>query len=242
MPFTEQHFTYAYFGSAAFSILLPLLMFWIARGTNNQQGGQNNYNNNNRNGNNYNNFYNQDRCKWWQWGCRDIDYYENGNGGGGNQNRQDGRPWWWLWAEDERRPEDATNPTLVVIYLWSLVLFLALVFVGFRIQKNEAYDNRILSGALMVFANLTIIGMLFLGGLEGAVQADGPEMEENGFYGQFGVLLFTTYFWMTLYSIFVVAVLRLKSKAASTTKIELKEGDYQAYESPEVTVSKNDAV
>lgn len=242
MMLTERHFTLAWFISAALSVFLPLFTFTISRIANDQDNAYErnaNENNNNQGANNnnnqYNNFYTQDQCKWWQWGCRDM-YNSNYANQEQQQQAEDENelPWWWLWAEDERRPDDAPNPTLIVIYIWSLLLFAFLVYYGYRVKMNNSFDKSAIIMSLIVFAHLCAFGMLFIGGLEGAVLDEGPELDSHGFYGQFGVLVFTTYFWCCLFSVVFAYLIRRMASSSATTKIDISMDDYQAYEPKEV--------
>lgn len=82
--------------------------------------------------------------------------------------------------------------------------------------------------ALAVFANLCFILMVLLQGMEGVVEAEGPQLEENGFCGQIGVLMFLTYlFWMIFSLAFLWTIRRLKSKE-DTTVVEVEPYDYRA--------------
>ena len=67
-------------GSAAAVFALPLLVFAFARLTHQsqdeQQQQQQQQNENNQYNNNQYDYNNQQRCRWWQWGCSDNYQYQ----------------------------------------------------------------------------------------------------------------------------------------------------------------------
>jgi ABC-type multidrug transport system fused ATPase/permease subunit len=185
--------------------------------------GQNQYNQGQQNnqgqyyGQNYNqNYYNQQgqynqmqayhKCKWYQWGCTNNYMYQQYP----NRNEWDNYlPWWWMWAEDERRKgqQDGANPTLVVIYLWSLVLIAGLLLFGHKTLLAKGTMNAV-AAPLMVFANFSFLSVLFLGGLKGAIEDDGWGVMKYGWYGQFGVLVYMTHFLSAIYGFAFYYVIR----------------------------------
>lgn len=76
------------------------------------------------------------------------------------------------------------------------------------------------SGALLLFINLALVAMVLVAGL-GAIETDGgPEIDENGWYGQFSVCIcFTCLLW-TLHGIFFAYWLRKRNLAAHEAEAE----------------------
>jgi predicted permease len=140
-----------------------------------------------------------------------------------------------LWANEEQRRDDNSNPTLVVVYLWSVVVFAGLVFYGHRAYTNRHDMSNVIT-AFIMFANVAFVSMMFLGGLEGGVQAEGPEIEEDGFYGQVGVLMFMTYLFWTIFSLVFAFMCYRHSKQWNTNHVEVDPKDY--YTAPEVSVGR----
>jgi len=210
--------------TAALSVFVPLIIFGSSRLANNYNGDGNQQNNNENN-----NYQNAGRCRWWQWGCNDNYNYENA------EEAEDGSPWWWVWAEDERRREDV-NPTLIIIYIWSVLVFLGIVCVGHNAIRNNGNLNGLVA-MLLIFANLSFLSMLFLGGLEGGVQDEGRELDEHGWYGQMGVLMFITNLFWTVFAVVFAFSLRRKAANQNVLTLEFDQRDYKTYEEPTVMVT-----
>jgi len=226
------------YGSAMAVFFLPLIIFSWARLSNggNQDGDDDNDNNNDgQNQNNYDN-NNQRSCKWWQWSCSDnYNYDENGNG----DEEENALPWWWMWSEDERRrdPEDMTNPTLIVIYIWTILLLAFILYYAYKTVK-EYRDMVGLSVSFLMLANFSFVSMLYLGSLEGAIEDDGRVIEEQGFYGQFGVMLYLTNVLATIFGVVWFILTRSMVHDQHTTKVDVTPSDYlkAEYEAPSVTI------
>jgi len=239
--------------SGVCSVVLPLLVFFISRMVYvNQNGDENennngyyscpwykfwgcnnnnyNYNNEGENGNNNNNngYYNQNSCTWYKWwGCNNNYNYNEQQ----QEEDENSAPWWWVWGNRERRRDDeSASPALVFIYIWSLLLFASVFVYGYRSFRFGGDDNlKTVVGALVIFANYSFLSMFFLGGLEGGVQADGPELDENGFYGQFGVLMFMTYFFWFVFSTTFATIFYRRNAKSNVTAIDIEPTDYMTY-------------
>jgi hypothetical protein len=150
--------------------------------------------------------YAYNKCKWYQWGCTNNYMYQQYP----NRNEWDNYlPWWWMWAEDERRKgqQDGANPTLVVIYIWSLILLAGLTLFGHYTLLTKGNMNAV-AAPLMVFANFSFLSVLFLGGLKGAIEDDGWGVMKYGWYGQFGVLVYMTHFCSAIYGLIYYYIVR----------------------------------
>ena len=104
-------------------------------------------------------------------------------------------------GEDDREGRG----TLIFVYLWLLVLFIALVIYGnYAFQKSGrlSREHYGLVLVLISFANFSLLCCVLVAGL-GAIEHEGGgrDLEEYGWYGQPAVLLFTTSLLMFLYSI-----------------------------------------
>eukprot|EP00522_Entomoneis_paludosa_P005753 CAMPEP_0172456044 /NCGR_PEP_ID=MMETSP1065-20121228/13858_1 /TAXON_ID=265537 /ORGANISM="Amphiprora paludosa, Strain CCMP125" /LENGTH=247 /DNA_ID=CAMNT_0013208661 /DNA_START=64 /DNA_END=807 /DNA_ORIENTATION=+ len=212
---------------------LPMIVFGGARLANSEdeyeqaQNAQNQYNNYNAanaqaayNNRNYNS-----GCGWWQWGC-DEDYQPQ------NANEEENHaPWWWMWSEDERREDGAVSPTVIVIYVWHLIMLWAITLYGRRsvVGGGSLYG---VSATCLMFANYSFISMLFLGGLEGAIFDDARILDENGWYGQFGVLLYMTMFTSVIFGICYFFAFRRLASEKEITKVDVAPSDYMSYDEP----------
>lgn len=245
----NRKFLSVLYSTALVVFFLPLIIFTWARLTHrnydeNQQE-QNGYNNNNNNNNNYDNNQQQQNnqgCRWWQWSCSDNYNYQENNGSGDNE-QENALPWWWPWSEDERRrdAEDMVNPTLVVIYIWSTLLLVGILYYAYKTVK-EMRDMLGLAVSMLMLANLSFISTLYLGSLEGGVEDDGRVIEEQGFYGQFGVLLFLTNTLTGLFGIIWFFIIRNMVNDQRTTKVDVAPSDYlkaDDYSAPSVSVSSS---
>ena len=150
---------YGWFISGMLTILIPLIIFAVSRRVN-----------------------------------TDEDDEGEGDANNNNQENQSTSPWWYFGTNnnDDRRDEGKTPPILIATYLWSILVFHGILFYGYRAFKyssrvNNPYDNIMV--ALVLFANYNILSILLLSNVEGAIETDGPGVEEHGFVGQFGVMV-----------------------------------------------------
>lgn len=232
VPFVISKFSAWWYGGGIVSILLPLVVMGIARmrlANQNQQEQQDNGGDNDEGGaQGYNS------CKWWQWGCNSHYWDEDGNDQEQHNDEQKMTPWWWFFASEEtrhRREESSSNnPALVFVYVWSLSLFLAILYFGHRELSNGSDLYRVVA-CLAVFANMAFLTLFLIGGLEG-VETGGRELEEQGFYSQFSVMMFLTNLcWMIFTSSFAL-FFTVQARRSGVTKIDFEETDYQMHEPP----------
>eukprot|EP00527_Entomoneis_sp_CCMP2396_P002630 CAMPEP_0198139976 /NCGR_PEP_ID=MMETSP1443-20131203/3197_1 /TAXON_ID=186043 /ORGANISM="Entomoneis sp., Strain CCMP2396" /LENGTH=249 /DNA_ID=CAMNT_0043802273 /DNA_START=88 /DNA_END=837 /DNA_ORIENTATION=+ len=164
-------------------------------------------------------------CGWWQWGC------DGGYAAKNNQEVENHAPWWWMWTEDERREDGQISPTIIIIYVWHLIMLWAITVYGRRsvIGGGSLYG---VSATCLMFANYSFISMLFLGGLEGGIYDDATILDENGWYGQFGVLLYMTNFASVVFGISYFFGFRRLASEREITKITVAPSDYMSYDEP----------
>ena len=152
---------YGWFISGMLTILIPLIIFAASRRVNTDENddGEGDANNNNN-----------------------------------QENNQSTSPWWYFGSNpnDDRRDDERTPPILIATYLWSILVFHGILFYGYRAFRcsnriNNPYDNIIVS--LVLFANYNFLSILLLSNVEGAIETDGPGVDEHGFVGQFGVMV-----------------------------------------------------
>jgi hypothetical protein len=208
---------------------------------NDDQNGNDDQNNNNNN-NNGDDYYYQ-ACKWYQWSCKATQYnYNNGDG----NNDEVPLPVWWIATfggvdEEERREQEENAETpgaLKFVYVWSLLIFVGILLYGvFVVLKRRRQPSGLLA-ALFIFTNYAILSMLMLA--SGVISDEGRQLENTGFYGQFGVLMFLTYFWFALFGVIssMVFGIRYLLVDRAVHKENYVEEDaansYQSYTAPEV--------
>lgn len=220
----------SWFVSAGLCIFVPLLIFWIGRATHNN-GQQNSYNNAQQDDHWVDGYL---TCHWWEWGCN-RSYNQNAQQAN-NNNGHTYAPWWWFFAsEDEKQirvQSNSSNPALVLVYVWSVILFCFIVKFGYR-QFHNRGDLYRTTAVLAVFANFSFLAMFLIGGLDG-VQTEGPEVELRGFYGQFGVMMFLTYFCWLIFSVTFALIFFARARKLGIIRIDVDETDYQIH-SPELS-------
>lgn len=167
-------------------------------------------------------------CEWWQWGC------DSAADRSSWQAQTNHAPWWWLWSEDDQRKEGVTAPTVIVIYVWHLVLLWALTIYGRRsvVGGGSLYG---VSALCLMFANYSFISMLFLGGLEGAIFDDAAQLGANGWYGQTGVLLYMTNMLSVVFGLVYFFGFRRLAADKEITKVDVTPADYMSYDEPKVS-------
>lgn len=212
--------------SSAVTFLLPLFAFSVARLTSeseedyndNQNNNENNYYDNNyQNPNNYDQYGNYvGPTHWWQfWKRNNNGQYEQEE----NSGDEYGAPWWYIWGEREGQGGDRDeegNGAVLFAYLWTFLLFAGLIYFGNSAKKTIG-NVESLRLALFAFANYCFVIIILLLGLEDAIETEGREIEETGFYGQRSVLLLITVFFAMLQSIVFVSwtTKRLKNLQAA---------------------------
>lgn len=144
------------------SIALPIVIFWVSRAQNQYYSRYQQYQNNQYGG--YNNNYQNDE--------------------------QSGTPWWYVGGSngEKGRQDEAAPPVLIAAYLWSLSIFLGIVFYGYMALKNNTNTEGIMV-ALVMFAVYSLLSLFVFGSVEGAVETEGRVVEEHGFMGQLGVMV-----------------------------------------------------
>ncbi|GAX27854.1 hypothetical protein FisN_13Hh038 [Fistulifera solaris] len=207
-----------WFLSGLATVLLPLVVFSVARLANTQTQEEMQQEALNAE------YYGP--CKWYQFRCKRNNgwYYQAEQHNEADRREENGAPWWWFGRE--RRPEDRANPALIFTYSWSVLVFAFILHYGYNSIRDK--QEHIAITALAVFANLSFILMVLLQGMEGVVEVDGPQLEENGFCGQVGVLMFLTYFFWVIFSLVFMWTIRKKKRDESTTLIEVEPYDYRA--------------
>ena len=125
-----------------------------------------------------------------------------------------------IWGEREGRdPEEEGSGAVLFVYLWTLLLFAGLIFVG-NTTGMTINKLQVLRLALFGFVNYCFVTIILLVGLEGAIETEGREIEEDGFYGQRAVLLLVTCFFAMVQSIVFISwtTKRLKHLYAAANK------------------------
>jgi uncharacterized Tic20 family protein len=161
--------------STFISVIVPLIVYWVRRS--NEQASGDGENNNG-----------------WTW------WWSNNNNENNNDNEQGG--WWYrFWSgENDRREEEQGSGGLVFVYLWTLVMFVVLVYHGHGHILSRSSNGSFLL-ALFMFANLSFVALLLTG--ISIRNMDERAMEEQGFFGMFaGCMVMTYILWTFLCSVF----------------------------------------
>jgi len=164
-------------------------------------------------------------CSWFNWSCRKKQWeYATYDENGGNDNDEDEEvlPGWFYFLggeseEMQRWKEDNTGVRtssseggLKFVYALTLILAFTLLGYGaFVIGKKQSVTN------LIVLLGLTAtIGLMnLIMNVGGVISADEKDFEDSydGWYGQMGVLLVYTNFWMILFSLVFGGVFLVKA-------------------------------
>lgn len=202
--------------------------------------------------NNGENYYAIPNCRWFQWSCRKNAYsYQMRN----NDNAEDqvNVPAWYLFLggtteEQQRQREEMgmssqNNAPVKLVYVWSVVLFITMLLYGV-IVLAKGWSMNSLRVILLFWAQFCI--MILILTAQGVIETDGRALEENiyGFYGQMGILLAYSCFWMALHSVIYTIVLTIRAvymRRRGNQTQSSKEGDvddgmdemYQKYEDEE---------
>ena len=167
-------------------------------------------------------------CYWWQWGCDEGYQAQNA------QELENLSPWWWVWSEDERRKQNTFNPTVLVIYIWTIVVLFAITTYGRRTVMSGGSLYGVAVTCLM-YANYSFVSMLFIGGLQGAVRDDSANLGDNGWYGQVGVLLYLTNLTSTIFGLTYFFAFRRLAAEKEITRVDVAPSDYMNYNYQEPT-------
>lgn len=218
----------------------------------------NNDNNNNNQGDDYYSVYKE--CSWFNWPCRKKQYYyatmdEGGDGNDDGEYRQE-IPSWYLflgglenseemqrWKEENTgiRQEEGnvgTSGGIKFVYALNLILFVALLSFGAKTIGNKQPVC-----SLRVFLILTAIisFMNLIMAAQGLISSDERDYEGSyyGWYGQMGVLMTYTNFWMMLFSIGFLIAFRVRTHLEEAgEKEDMNEqemAEYQKYDDKEQT-------
>jgi len=229
--------------SSAVTLLVPLFAFTVARLMSDQEYDENENENNDdddyyddpyQNPDNYDEYGNYvGPTPWWKFWQKSYNgqYEEDENG----SNDEFSAPWWYIWGEREGQGGDRDeegNGAVLFAYLWTFLLFAGLIYFGNSAKKTIG-NVESLRLALFAFANYCFVIIILLLGLEDAIETEGREIEETGFYGQRSVLLLITVFFAMLQSIVFVSwtTKRLKNLQAAAlieTQSEYVNVDFEA--------------
>lgn len=222
------------------TFLLPLFAFSLARLTSdgdwneNQSNDENNqYQSNYENPDYYDEYGNYTGPNhWWEfWKKKSNNNEENGE----EEDEYEFRtPWWYIWGDREEGEDDEESGAVLFIYLWSLVLLTGLFYLG-NTTGTSVQKLEVLRLALISFANCCFVTIVLLIGIEDAIQIEGREVEETGFYGQRGVLLLVTCIFGVLQSIAFVYWTTNRIKKLKIESLTGKSDEYVSVEFDKTT-------
>lgn len=179
----------------------------------------------NNNNNYYNNYQEQTYykdCSWFNWACRKSQWdYATYDENGGDEDSQT-LPGWFVFLggeteEMQRWKEENTgirttssSAGLNFVYFLTLLLFVALLGYGaVTIGKKLPVTNLV-----MLLGIMTIIGLMnLIMNVQGVISSDDKDLEDSyyGWYGQMGVLLVYTNFWIMLFCLVFCAAFILQN-------------------------------
>lgn len=169
---------------------------------------------NNKDDDVYNNY---PSCHWYDWTCRKTAFYyqqnSNNNNNGQNNNNNEQVPYWYIFigghTEEERRDMEeqgitTTSGALQFVHWWTMLLFTVIVVYGVLVLTHRNSTGASSGGMaliLFLFVQFLLLQILMLG--QGVILTDGRAMNDSvyGWYGQTGVLMAYTNFWLLLYGI-----------------------------------------
>lgn len=208
----------------------------------NQQEQENNDGNNNNNNNG--NYYQYRECFWSNWSCRKQQYeYAMMDGSGDGENGGVTIPNWYIFlggqTEEMRRwteentgrggTQAESTGAEKFVYSWTLIMFLALVGYGaYALHKRQPTTAIVVF--LLIFAQFCLLQLILLA--QGVISTDDRDLEDSvyGWYGQIGVLLAYTNFWIILFCVVFSAVFIIKGclvkrgRGGAQTEAANKEG------------------
>lgn len=186
---------------------------------------------------NYDNYSYGNNCSWWNYSCRKRwynyqQYQQNNNGDNNNDNNSMYLPNWYKFlggkmnGDDDKEGEEMGNEasgSQKFVYAWTLIMFIGLVLYGARsLYKGGERTGLIVS--LFLFGNFCLLNLVTVA--QGAIETEDRQMENSvyGWYGQWGVLIAYTDFWVILHSFIFASFFGIQSwieqKAAADVDAE----------------------
>lgn len=129
-----------------------------------------------------------------------------------------------IWGDQEQQEEDEGKGAVLFVYVWTLVAFAGLIYLG---NTTGMLTNKLegFRWALVGFANYCLVTMVLIAGL-GAIESEGRELEEDGWYGQVAVLLLLTCFFGLVQSVLFVSWTSKRIKKMQAAVHAEKTDDY----------------
>lgn len=168
----------------------------------------------------YSEFVDVNRCRWWQLNC--FSFFVNAEGE--PMQDQEWMPTWYsgFSLTEEERTEMQDNleqpGSLKFVYVWQIVLFLALGVYGLMVIQQNRNPTGLIIG-LLVWSNFAFLSMWLMA--DGSIITEGQEVKRTGFYGQMSVLIFMTNFWYFLHGLAFLLVFWIR--ASTVAKEDAKE-------------------
>lgn len=187
----------------------------------------------------YNNNQQYKECSWFNWACRKRQYmlatYAQQNQGNNGDRVRENMPLWYVflggeteemrrWREENgneqqnggRRNEGTSstiNGALKFAYFLTMVLFVALVVYGAKIivkRKSAPTAVNQLSFMLIIASVVALMNLMMS---VNTISADDRDIENSyyGWYGQTGILIVYTDFWIMLFSFGFFVAFQLKN-------------------------------
>lgn len=196
------------------------------------QRNQNDGNNNNYY-NNYQSSSSSSGCRWFQYMCRKnqyekMQYYNYYYGNQGNQNEDEiSVPFWYRFIggvteqdqrnrEEQRKEqgysEESSQATTQLrwVYAWMIVMFVGILLHGMYVMVRKQSTIGLRFG-LFLYGQFCVLSILLIG--QGVIQSDQRELEDSiyGWYGQLGVLMVYTNYWLALFCLVFIVLLQIRA-------------------------------
>uniref|UniRef100_A0A7S4AAV4 Uncharacterized protein n=1 Tax=Pseudo-nitzschia australis TaxID=44445 RepID=A0A7S4AAV4_9STRA len=170
----------------------------------------------------YSEYMDVNRCRWWQLNC--FSFFVNSEGE--PMEDQEWMPAWYsgFSLTEEERAEMQDNleqpGSLKFVYVWQIVLFLALGVYGVMVIQQNRNPTGLIIG-LLVWSNFAFLSMWLMA--DGSIITEGQDVKRTGFYGQMSVLIFMTNFWYFLHGLAFLLVFWIRASSMAEEDKKEKE-------------------
>lgn len=168
--------------------------------------------------------YQNDNCSWL-FGCEYQDHAASQV------------PKWWIFSNSSAEISASLRAALCLIYIGSSCMFGVILVFGFKVAIRVHLLRSIkpigkLVPILIIFGSFSLLTMLLIGCVGGMVNTSGREFVRRGWFGQIGVLLFSTAFCWTLFAVFFASLIHCQLSVADIFDVSLETLDDYELQDP----------